>query len=143
MIWFVHVPWFVQPAVFDSSDYCTMWLLAKPLGIHDIISVHFNHFCMWICDTVRSYLYMLTYIYLNVDECWLTSSMLEQSFQLRSVFIKYCCSFEIFWSQLGFSHPYCTHFYFKVRHAYVHGWTKTMGDQVCIWEICYPRSEPL
>ncbi len=43
---------------------------AKPL-LHnsDTVSVHFNHFyCMGICDKLSWHLYMLTYIYLNVDE---------------------------------------------------------------------------
>ncbi len=49
---------------------------AKPLHYCDIVSVHFNHFyCMGICDKLTKHLSMLTYIYLNVDECWLTSSM--------------------------------------------------------------------
>ncbi len=43
---------------------------AKPLHNHDIVSVHFNHFhCMGICDKLSRHLYMLTYIYFNVDEC--------------------------------------------------------------------------
>ncbi len=51
-------------------------ILVKPLHNHDIVSVHFNHFyCMDICDKLSRYLYMLNYIYLNLDECWLTSSM--------------------------------------------------------------------
>ncbi len=49
---------------------------ANPLHNHDIVSVYFNHFhCMTICDKLSRHLSMLTYIYLNVDECWLTSSM--------------------------------------------------------------------
>ncbi len=49
---------------------------AKPMHNHDIVSVHFNHFhCMRICDKLSKHLSMLTYIYLNMDECWLTSSM--------------------------------------------------------------------
>ncbi len=36
----------------------------------DIVSVHFNNFyCMGICDKLTRHLSMLTYIYLNVDEC--------------------------------------------------------------------------
>ncbi len=36
----------------------------------DTVSVHFNHFyCMGIYDKLSRHLYMLTYIYLNVDEC--------------------------------------------------------------------------
>ncbi len=48
---------------------------AKPLHNRDIVSVHFNHFhCMRICDKLSRRLSMLPYIYLNVYECWLTSS---------------------------------------------------------------------
>ncbi len=41
---------------------------------------------MVICDKLSSYLSMLTYIYIyiNVDECWLTSSMPIQRFRLQS-----------------------------------------------------------
>ncbi len=43
---------------------------AKPLHNIDTVSVHFNHFyCMGICDKLSRHLYMLTYIYLTVDEC--------------------------------------------------------------------------
>ncbi len=43
---------------------------AKPLHNRDIVSVHFNNFyCMEICDKLTRHLSMLTYIYLNVDEC--------------------------------------------------------------------------
>ncbi len=38
---------------------------------------------MEICDKLRRDLAMFTYIYLNVDECWLTSSMSQQRFQLQ------------------------------------------------------------
>ncbi len=39
---------------------------------------HFNHFyCIEICDKLSRDLAMVTYIYLNVDECWLTSSMFK------------------------------------------------------------------
>ncbi len=56
--------------------FTTMHTPAKPLHNHDIVSVHFNHFnCMGICDKLSKQLSMLTYIYLNVDECWLTNSM--------------------------------------------------------------------
>ncbi len=49
---------------------------AKPLHSSDIVSMHFNHFyCMGICDKLTRHLFMLTYIYLNMDECWLTSSV--------------------------------------------------------------------
>ncbi len=38
---------------------------------------------MGICNKLSRHLYMLTYIYLNVDECWLTSSMHHESFKLQ------------------------------------------------------------
>ncbi len=40
---------------------------------------------MEIYDKLRRDLAMFTYIYLNVDECWLTSSMPQQSFKLQIV----------------------------------------------------------
>ncbi len=49
---------------------------AKTLHNSDTDSVHFNHFyCMGICDKLSRHLLILTYIYLNLDECWLTSLM--------------------------------------------------------------------
>ncbi len=43
---------------------------AKTLHNRHIVSAHFNHFhCMGICDKLSRHLSMLTYIYLNVDEC--------------------------------------------------------------------------
>ncbi len=52
-----------------------MWPLSY-LSSHCIVTVHFNHFyCMGICDKLTSHLSMLTYIYFNMDECWLTSFM--------------------------------------------------------------------
>ncbi len=52
------------------------YIPAKPLQNNDTVSVHFNHFyCMGICDKLSRHLSMLTYIYLNVDECLLTSPM--------------------------------------------------------------------
>ncbi len=43
---------------------------AKPLYNRDIVSVHFNNFYyMGICNKLTRHLSMLTYIYLNVDEC--------------------------------------------------------------------------
>ncbi len=48
----------------------TIYILAKPLQNHDIVLVHFNNFyCMGICDKLSRHLSMLTYIYVNVDEC--------------------------------------------------------------------------
>ncbi len=47
---------------------------------HDTVSAHFNQFYwMEFCDKLRGYLSMFTYIYFNVDKCWLTSSMPQQS----------------------------------------------------------------
>ncbi len=43
---------------------------AKPLHNHNIVSVHFIHFyCPEICDKLSRDLAMLTYTYLNVDDC--------------------------------------------------------------------------
>ncbi len=43
---------------------------AKPLHNHDIVWVHFNNFyCTEICNKLSWDLAVLTYIYLNVDEC--------------------------------------------------------------------------
>ncbi len=39
---------------------------------------------MEICNKLRSDLAMLNYIYLDVDDCWLTSSMPEQKFKLQN-----------------------------------------------------------
>ncbi len=62
---------------------------AKPLHNREIVSVHFNHFrpCMKICNTLRRHLSMLTYIYLNVDECWLTYSIPQQRVKLQILLI--------------------------------------------------------
>ncbi len=65
---------------------------ASPLHNDDIVSVnvvysvHINHCpCMDICDTLMRDLPILTYIilYLYVDECWLTSCMPQQIFDLH------------------------------------------------------------
>ncbi len=59
---------------------------AKPFHNHDIVSVHFNHFyCIEICIKLRGDLTMFTYIYLNVDKCCLTSSMLQPRFKLKKL----------------------------------------------------------
>ncbi len=43
---------------------------AKPVHNSDTDSVHFNHFyCIGICNKLSRHLLILTYIYLNVDEC--------------------------------------------------------------------------
>ncbi len=57
---------------------------AKSLHNHNLVSVYFNNFyCTEICDKLSSDLAMFTYIYLNVDECQLTSSMFQQRFKLQ------------------------------------------------------------
>ncbi len=57
---------------------------AKPLHNRDIGSVHFTHFpCIVIWDKLSRHLCMLTYIYLNVDKCWLTFYMPHQMFKLQ------------------------------------------------------------
>ncbi len=40
---------------------------------------------MEICDKLSRDLYMLTYIYVNVDDCLLTYSMPQQRFKLQIV----------------------------------------------------------
>ncbi len=40
---------------------------------------------MEIFDKLRRDLAMFTYIYLNVDDCWLTSFMPQQRFKLQSL----------------------------------------------------------
>ncbi len=54
----------------------TICILANPLHSHELVGSTFNYFvyCMEICDKLRKDLAMLTYIFHNVDECWLTSS---------------------------------------------------------------------
>ncbi len=57
---------------------------AKPLHSSDTVSVHFNHFyCMEICGKLRRDLAMLTYIYLDVDESWLTSSVPQKRIKFQ------------------------------------------------------------
>ncbi len=57
------------------------------LPSHEMVSVHFNNFyCTEICDNLRKDLVMFTYIYLNVDECWLKFSMPQQMINLQLLF---------------------------------------------------------
>ncbi len=65
--------------------YMHAWFIpAKPLYNSDTVSVHFNYlYCVEICDKIRRGLAMVTYICFNVDECWLTSSMPQQTFKLQ------------------------------------------------------------
>ncbi len=54
----------------------TYIITAKLLHNRDIVSVHLNYFqCTEICDKLSRDLCMLSYIYLDVDEYRLTSSM--------------------------------------------------------------------
>ncbi len=81
----------VEPVYDHTRVFCTQWYMAwclnipaRPLHNHDIVSVHFNHFyCTEICDKLGKDLAMFTYIYLNMDECWLTSSMPQQRFKFQ------------------------------------------------------------
>ncbi len=68
--------WLVQTPCILVRDSSTVCNLPKPSHNRDIVSVHFNHF-YWteICDKLRRDLTMLIYIYFDVDECWLISSM--------------------------------------------------------------------
>ncbi len=43
---------------------------------------------MEICDKLRRDLAMFIYMYLDVNECWLISSMPQQRFKLQ-IFLKY------------------------------------------------------
>ncbi len=43
---------------------------------------------MGICGTLKRQLSILTYTYLNVDECWLTYSMHKHKFKLH-IYLKY------------------------------------------------------
>ncbi len=50
------------------------------LSSHYITVTQFHYIliisiAMGICDKLSRHLYMLTYIYLNMDECWLISSI--------------------------------------------------------------------
>ncbi len=53
---------------------------------------------MEICDKLSRHLSMLTYIYLNVDECWLTSPMPYQRFKLQ-ILLNYAVNPENFISE--------------------------------------------
>ncbi len=98
LCWREGIRWENLPTCINQYDYksiihyispCIMaaWVLeikskpnyfipAKPLHNHDIVSVHFNYFyCMVISNKLNRVLAMLAYIYLNVDDCWLTSPM--------------------------------------------------------------------
>ncbi len=44
---------------------------------------------MGICDKLSKHLYMLIYIYLNVDECWLISSIDTLSYTFSYNLFKY------------------------------------------------------
>ncbi len=59
-----------QTSLYRTVTFIVCIILAKPLHNRDIVSVHFNNFyCKGICDKLSWHLFMLTYIYLNVDEC--------------------------------------------------------------------------
>ncbi len=57
-------------SLFTHYNMNIIIILAKPLHNRYIVSVHFNHFhCMGIWDKLSKHTSVLTYIYLNVDEC--------------------------------------------------------------------------
>ncbi len=58
-----------------------------PVHSHDIVYVLLV-FIAWRFAKLNSDLDMLTYIYLNVDDCWLTSSMPQQRFNIQ-MFLNY------------------------------------------------------
>ncbi len=71
-----HYVWkFMQDQLRDQLRDFPSVMHSKPLLKRKIVSVHFNNFpFMKICHKLRRHVCMLTYIYLNVDQCWLTSS---------------------------------------------------------------------
>ncbi len=68
---FRWISWGNEHPATNIIFFCANIIPAKPLHNSDTFPVHFNHFyCLGICDKLSKHLYMLTYIYLNVDECW-------------------------------------------------------------------------
>ncbi len=60
----------VEPVEYMTCSCAPTYLPAKSLHNSDRVSVDFNHFyCMGICEKLSRHLSMLTYIYLNMDEC--------------------------------------------------------------------------
>ncbi len=85
-----------MPTLLIHIKICMVDIPARPLYNCDIVSMYFNHFpCMGICNKLSRHLSMLTYIYLNVDECWLTSSMPQQN--LNSKFLLIMVNFNKMW----------------------------------------------
>ncbi len=69
----IHQVALIKRHIHSSITFASI-IHAKLLHNHDIVSIQFNHFPrMNICDTLRRHLCMLTYIYCNVNEHWLTS----------------------------------------------------------------------
>ncbi len=120
-----------------SLSYCISYLLYN----HEIVSMHFNHFLyMGICDNLSRHLSMLPTIYLNVDECWLTSSMPKQRFKLQ-ISLNYGKSWQNLVSRsvlklkvalmLTWSIPLYWHFTSTI--SCMPRWIKTIGHQVSVY----------
>ncbi len=61
---------YLLPKIWWSTPAPTPSILTQQLHNHDIVSVHFNNFyCTELCDKLSRDFAMLTYIYLNVDDC--------------------------------------------------------------------------
>ncbi len=82
----VQILIFIQPWI--TLTLVLLFIPAKPLHIYDTDSVHFNHFYYTeICDKLSSDLAIIMCIYLNVEECLLTSSMQQQRFKHQLLLI--------------------------------------------------------
>ncbi len=80
----------------------TLRIATKPSRNSNTVSVHFNHlYCTEICDKLRRDLAMLTYIYLDVDECWLMSSMPYKGFNSTFLSIMLILNNMCFWCVVG------------------------------------------
>ncbi len=70
-----------------SCQYISFYILHIPIRSLHNRDTGSPHFCQ-ICNKLKRGLAMLTYIYLNVNECWLSSFMPQQSFKLQ-IFLNY------------------------------------------------------
>ncbi len=83
-VW-IFPSWIYQFGLWNIIAQLTSYhISAQPLHNHIIVSGHLYHFpCMKIYDTLRRHLCMLTYIYFDMDDCWLTYCMLQQMVKLK------------------------------------------------------------
>ncbi len=85
----VHKITIFDPCIENQRLVYTFTTPAKPQHNYDRVSVHYHYlYCMKICDNLRRDLAIFTYIYRNVDECLLTSSMPQKWFKLH-ILVKY------------------------------------------------------